>query len=81
MTAKDLIIQWFTDLQISRTIQAARLKQISGMIGIFLVVFVPTLELDTSNAWIGLALLVLGAYDEYIRKLTTESMEEKRAKL
>ena len=78
MTPTQLLKQWFTDFGISRTMRSAKLKQLSGLLGMAVVVFVPSLELDTSNAFIAFGLLVLGAYDEYIRELTTESMEDKR---
>jgi hypothetical protein len=78
MTTKELFIQWFTDFKISRTMRSAKLKQVSGILGIIVVVFIPSLGLDMSNALIALAVTAVGAYDEYIRTLTTESMEYKR---
>jgi len=73
----DLIVQWFEDIQLSKTISFARLKQLVGLVGIVLYM-VPLFEVGFWTGVTSASLLVMGAVDEYLRKNTTASLELKR---
>jgi hypothetical protein len=71
---KELLVKFFEDMKLSRTITIARIKMATGAVTL-LISFIPMFEAGFWVGIVGVVTALVGALDEYVKRTSKEGVK------